>query len=57
MSKYQRRPYSEKKEKATCLECGKKFIKKAFNQKFCSSLCQGRWNTKMKKERDRFQWN
>ena len=31
---------SKKVEKSVCLICGKKFVKKAVNQKYCSAKCK-----------------
>jgi len=40
MYMYKKQSYSSKKEKAICPVCGKEFIKKTHNQKYCSVRCQ-----------------
>lgn len=40
-------------EIAICEYCGEKFVKTMKTKKFCSSTCQGRYNTKKKAEKNR----
>jgi len=53
---YEIRPYSDKKIKAICLTCGKKFVKNAFNQKFCSPECK-RMANNQKRNSKRVRWD
>ena len=50
---YEIKPYSDKKIEIECPVCGRKFIKKTFNQKYCSVECK---NIEHKKKRKRVSW-
>lgn len=54
---YQITPYSDKKIEVECPVCGKKFIKKTFNQKYCSIGCKIITGDRKKKKRQRVKWN
>lgn len=53
VQKHKNYSYYKKKEKETCLNCGRIFIKKAHNQKFCSEKCKREYNNRIARRRAR----
>ena len=53
VQKHSHYSYYKRKEGGVCLNCGKTFMKRAHNQKFCSEKCKREYNNRIARKRAR----